>query len=1085
MIFVVIWAISPIVLIPWLISLLVNKKRSSKEMEEIREQLKHANLENSHLQQRIKNLKEFYAKGTTNTDAAADSLTETMVNVSDAVDLNEISSVNDIVITTGEKDNKAAETQDILAQQPVSHYEETISHTNPVSLEPVQEKSGRKTGLPSGTVMFGIGILFVLVAGAIFATTTWQILSSFGKVLTLLGAVAVFFISSLLAEKKFGLRETSITFYLLGSSFLSVVNLGIAYFRWFGDLYAFEGQQTFLVWSVSLLILTVCLAIGYKLYSVNLLGVLSYLSFLLGSMLLVRFFVETNYILLLVAGIYIALSWVYVYYRQYSGYSVCFEKCVDKVSYIFLILTLISVVGDINFVLAILILALGLVISIEMSVLFFGKLKNIGVLEIYSAVFVAALSLKILEEYGFKPANIALLLATMVYVFIFKFVKVNEDRVLGNRMSDILSGVLLFIASAVAFIGIEFSIHSIPVAYILTVLIMWIVALAILMFFVFGLKEQNRTSARFMDFVNADICIWAVSIICAAAYSYKEQIVWLLVAAIVSAISYVCYELQESNLAGFVPAISMFAMLAQIVYLLDNDKEVAILLVNAIFFVIAFIAGRIRYKGVFTVDEKQKLMDWPGLLSVIFVIAASATDRYFIDFVIFIMLAVYFANFYGRVPKFIQRFLLSISVLMTGFAFAKWPFFEIKSSFEAEWNITIVMAVIILWGFIWRNIEDIYSKVASVVVVLIYITYLSDIYSEMIYLSTGKTLYIAVLKMLFYLMGAVIAFGFACWKNKKYYYIVSGIILAGSASLVSALVSEWIIIIPVLFGIGYTAYIYINNMRNLMLFPIVQLYLLLIGFDVPVYFYLPIFVVSIVYGYMKYDMVVERHGFGIELDWFTITAIIPLVIVFAGNEDKWFFCTGMMMAAYILSFYKRVTMMEGVNRLILTLVSIVMGITMIKIPFFEISDSWETEWFLLFTWIAIIFNMAFVYKDATDTVKYYILYFFAIASIIWQASDAISSNNVRDALILGVSMTVLLIFSFMKKKKMWFLLAAITLILQGIYTSRRFWLSIAWWVYLLVVGVLFIGIAAVNEYRKRNEIEDHLQMNLFSDWNKW
>lgn len=1082
MIFVVIWAISPIVLIPWLISLLVNKKRSSKEMEEIREQLKHANLENSHLQQRIKNLKEFYAKGAPNTGDVPDKIVEAISDVvADANDIAETTSVSDVV-DSYETVNVTETTEEIVEKESISTVSE---YSGFVNFESVQEKHEKKSGLPSGTVMFGIGILFVLVAGAIFATTTWQILSAFGKVLTLLGAVAVFFVSSLLAEKKFGLRETSITFYLLGSSFLSVVNLGVAYFRWFGDLYAFEGQQTFLVWSVSLLILTVCLAIGFKLYGVNLLGLLSYLSFLFGSMLFVRFLVETNYVVLLVAGVYVALSWIYVYCRQNAGYSVCFEKCVDKISYIYLIMTLAAIAGDNEFVLAILILVLGLIISFEMSVLFSGKLKDIGILEIYSAIFVSAISIKILEEYGYKPANIAIMLASMVYVFIFKFVKVSEDNALGNRVSDILSGVLLFISSITTIISIEFNIHSVPFEYILILLAMWIVQLAIFMFFVFRFKEQNRTLSRIMDFVNADICVWAVSIIFASIYSSKDQIVCLVIAVVISAIIYVCYELQENNIAGLVPAVSMFIMLAQIVYWLDDERDVLILFANIALFVIAIIAGRIRYKGVLVTSEKQKLIDWPGLLSVIFVMAAGAADRHFIDFVAFMMMAVYFANFYGRVPKIIQKILLSISVVMFGFALANWTFFEIKSSFDTEWNISIVMIVLILWGFIWRNIEEIYSRIASVIAVLIYIVYLSDIQSEMSFLSTGKNLYIAILKMLFYLMGAIILFGLAYWRDKKYYYISSGIILACSTYITSALVSEWIIIVPVLLGIGYTAYIYIKNMKNLMLFPIIQLYLLLFGFDIPVYFYLPIFIVSIVYGYMKYDRIVGRYGFGIEIDWFTITAFVPILAVFAANEDKWFFCTGMMLAAYILSFYRRISDIEEVNRLILTIVSIVMGITMIKIPFFEISDSWETEWFLLFTWIAIIFNMSFVYKEATDTKKYYILYFFAIASIIWQASDAISSDNVRDALILGMAMTALLIFSFMKKKKMWFLLAAITLILQGIYTSRRFWLSIAWWVYLLVVGVLFIGIAAVNEYRKRNEIEDHIQMNLFSDWNKW
>ena len=78
----------------------------------------------------------------------------------------------------------------------------------------------------------------------------------------------------------------------------------------------------------------------------------------------------------------------------------------------------------------------------------------------------------------------------------------------------------------------------------------------------------------------------------------------------------------------------------------------------------------------------------------------------------------------------------------------------------------------------------------------------------------------------------------------------------------------------------------------------------------------------------------------------------------------------------------------------------------------------------------------------------------------------------------------------MFKKKQWFMLSAITLVAQCIYASRKFWISIAWWVYLLVAGAVLIVIAARNEYKKRQgEAEgaygdgrDDEKRHFFDDW---
>ena len=62
---------------------------------------------------------------------------------------------------------------------------------------------------------------------------------------------------------------------------------------------------------------------------------------------------------------------------------------------------------------------------------------------------------------------------------------------------------------------------------------------------------------------------------------------------------------------------------------------------------------------------------------------------------------------------------------------------------------------------------------------------------------------------------------------------------------------------------------------------------------------------------------------------------------------------------------------------------------------------------------------------------------------------------------------ILLIVSYIFKKYKNFVLSTIMLILLLIYVTRKFWFSIAWWVYLLVVGILLILFATKNEQLKK------------------
>ena len=73
-----------------------------------------------------------------------------------------------------------------------------------------------------------IGMVFVVLAGLVFATTAWSVLSDVAKVFLVFAFGILFFAVSFLSEKQLHLHRTGNGLYVLGSifMFLSVLAAG-------------------------------------------------------------------------------------------------------------------------------------------------------------------------------------------------------------------------------------------------------------------------------------------------------------------------------------------------------------------------------------------------------------------------------------------------------------------------------------------------------------------------------------------------------------------------------------------------------------------------------------------------------------------------------------------------------------------------------------------------------------------------------------------------------------------------------------------------------------------------------------------
>ncbi len=137
--------------------------------------------------------------------------------------------------------------------------------SNPLPQRPVLPKR-KKIQVHPGFASLIIGVIFVVIAGLIFATTNWNLIPDMCKVVMVLGLSVLFFIASRVAEKRLKIGRTGRAFYILGSVFLFLTVLAIGYFRVLGPGFVLEGSgRWWVLWAGSVATETAFL-LGFRKY---------------------------------------------------------------------------------------------------------------------------------------------------------------------------------------------------------------------------------------------------------------------------------------------------------------------------------------------------------------------------------------------------------------------------------------------------------------------------------------------------------------------------------------------------------------------------------------------------------------------------------------------------------------------------------------------------------------------------------------------------------------------------------------------------------------------------------------------------
>lgn len=149
-----------------------------------------------------------------------------------------------------------------------------------------QFESGNRNFL--GTIALLVGMVFIILAGCMFATTTWHMLGKAGKLSLAAVSAAGFFAASLLTGEKLGIRRTSMACHILGSIFLALLPVTAGYFHMLGEVFSVHGDGWWCVLGTAALILAGAMALGIRRFGSGRYGRLNLAVFLFGSYYLMR-----------------------------------------------------------------------------------------------------------------------------------------------------------------------------------------------------------------------------------------------------------------------------------------------------------------------------------------------------------------------------------------------------------------------------------------------------------------------------------------------------------------------------------------------------------------------------------------------------------------------------------------------------------------------------------------------------------------------------------------------------------------------------------------------------------------------------
>ncbi len=379
----------------------------------------------------------------------------------------------------------------------------TVAQQRPAAVPPqmrpvANQKTGAvtsSTGLKPVHLLFGIGTLLVVVAGLIFATTTWRLIPSTGKLLILSAVILLFFACSFILEKWMHLKQTSVTFYMLGSFFSSLVVIAVGYFSWFGSSFSLFGEGRFLLCFISLILLGILLLLGHFFYKMRVFLILSSLFLSASLVFLCRHVTPDAGKMLCIMGIYL-LGFTCLMFLEKWKKSFGITVIILDVAYIVLTIILLSISETSVFIC----LALCLSHAAILMLAFIYKQAWINwILPLYSMLSVFSVSglcsSKWESLYVSEGAiyQMVFTIACLICFLIYTLIRFRKKAVFRTIVSDWIFTFAILIQSFYACVSMQMQNEVVGEADVLACIIQWVLAaVTAAVILLLSLRDENK-----------------------------------------------------------------------------------------------------------------------------------------------------------------------------------------------------------------------------------------------------------------------------------------------------------------------------------------------------------------------------------------------------------------------------------------------------------------------------------------------------------------------------------------------------------------------------------------------------------------
>ena len=1064
MIFIILWLISPIVLlILFLVQLSDNAdlKRSNKA-----------------LSQQVNALLSQLSEGTpadkSNSDTASD----------------EKSSVRTEIVTPTEA---SAPTQTAspynLPPQPQTIY--NLPSSEPQSVQPAiqtvpapvsekacakQETSSPEKKISTINIILILGALFLSLSGFIFAAATWGVLNSFFKAVVLVSFSALFFGIHSFTERKLKLEQTGKIFYILGSVFLPAAVVAAGLLEVFGHYLSFYGEGKLLLFAI--LALSVCIPFfkGAYDYKNKFFAAVSHYSFSAAVAFILLHVIPRADIAVLAIAVYsllivIAEPFIKDFYDENFGEDNVFSS---QYSYFALIsTTIIGIFSNCVFINdtfnIVTLIAFALYSACFLTKSFTEKSGVFSPIAFASFITISLFS-------GFDPDDIsgytcviaatALIYATLSAMGILpeivrKAMKVlailaagiaglfavveNINYLIDNSVpswemilaSGVVAAEMVILAirykssefKAFTFAAIIWFVTDLMLVFKLGltgILISYAVITAYFLITRFTiLKEKLYCCAN--DIIFAGYAI--VNSVCCCVDSDTGSFAALAVLAI----SAVCIALSRSEkissvlcpILTFQLALPLFRIFMDYDVILpyavengDSTMSVIVILFCVIASVLLFIPKAESYVKSYGVSVICLLPVF--LFSCVFWESA--------DFVSMLAVCAYTAVFLGKYSfpkeKFFHINLLNTALLITSLI-AGFKFLE-----DLDYLVCFPAVAIMLIFAVYALGEafDVFPRVNPYICTFLW--WVAPLFTSWLFIAGAEAGDSAMM-----IFGAVLA------------------VCSGFVSVIR------------------------KNTLNLIL-PIFVLTLAIADFYVEEMLIVP-FIVLVVAGRILFS---EKLFNKLYSDVFSICAYFPVVVFFFEASDDFKEWAAILVTALLTLNLVRKGHSSAANRRCITAAGAFIFPLFWVQPFFEVPEMINVQFNLLPVFFFCLL-VKLIWKDAAEKADNF-SFVAAIISLVILFVESFTSSDSFDAVFIGTVLFIMLAVSFIIKKKRWFVLAVASMVASGILLSFGQRDSIAWLVYLALAGAALIALGLANELKKQQQKngEETKLSRFMSDW---